>query len=762
MNKIGKYNIVGELGRGAMGIVYKAEDPDIGRSVAIKTIHFDASGHRPDLFQAQERFMREARSAGNLSHANIVTIYEVGKDEDFSYIAMEYVEGPSLEDLIDQGKKFSIEEITSLSGQIGDALDYAHRKGVIHRDVKPGNILLDQEGKPHLVDFGIARLTTSNLTQTSTVIGTPSYMSPEQITGKTIDGRSDIFSLSVILYELLTGQKPFRGDDITTVMYKIVNENPPAIKEFGKDIPAGLDYILRKALAKEPESRYQTGRELYSDLLNHSRLADVQYQEEPARIEKALEQEFAAAEPPEARRRKPLLFLLIAMMAVVITAIALVYQNYFKSRSYSGGKGGVVTSREPQKREELETRSQKQQIVPLAKPKIEKEEEKHVIPPEDTNKRPPKEIKEEQQVIPEIKDDLPVEKPPEKPPKDEGLKEKIPPKYIMGRGDYEDAALSAILEKDRRRVEKLLEDGFRLHPNSAKLWSVRALYYLHSNDIPDHMELALKSAKQALNLDGDEPQCYAVLKIVYMEINDGQDIDEFYDIEDDVAAQHSEYYIVMGEFYEKVKMFSDATEYYLSYLIFEPTHRDAKKARQRMTELTIASIIKETPAEVRNKQPIYTQQEAVDLAWDAIGNRDVDKLFGILKNSIYHYPRSDRLWGANAAFYLMQKEAWAEEEALKCSNIALALNPSNPNNSTDLGWVYQLKFLDYEAAFFHYKNAESLGFKSYELYYNLGFCADQLMEIDSAIKYYTRFLEVAPNDERAPKAKSRIRALREY
>jgi len=724
MKKIDKYNITGELGRGAMGIVYKAEDPDIGRALAIKTIRFDAPGQRPDLLQAQERFMREARSAGNLSHANIVTIYEVGKDKDFSYIAMEYVDGKSLEELMASRHKFSQEEIFSLLRQIGEALDYAHRKGVVHRDVKPGNILLGQDGKPHLVDFGIARLSTSNLTQTSTVIGTPNYMSPEQITGKTIDGRSDIFSLGVILYELLTGQKPFKGDDITTVMYKIVNEDPPAIREFEKSIPGGLEYVLRKALAKTPESRHQTCEELFIDVRNHKMYEDIQLPSEPVKAERIIEPEYAPPHPPKERSRKPLLFLLIAMMAVVITVIVVVFLNYSQSRSYSGGKGGVVTPVVPPKTDEIVSRRKEQEIRPEKKDPeiIAKKKNEHL----------------------------------------NRVKTKPRPDPVKSREDYENAALAAIVEEDREKVERTLDAGFRHYPKSAKLWSIRALYYLFSDDIPNHEELALKTAKYALSLDGDEPQCYAVLKSVYEEINNGQNINEFKDIENAVAAKHPEYYIAMARSYEKWEMESDALIYYWLYLRAEPTHRNAEEARKRVAELSIEHTKLEMPRELRNKKPPLTEKDAVKLAWDAFKKRDKGRMLQILQDSIYYYPESDRLWAAYSTYFFMYDRPEADLQALKYANIALALNPRNPENSSGLGWIYQLKFKDYATAYFHYKKAESLGLKKPELYYNLGFCADQLRDRNSAINYYTRFVQTAPNNKRVPQAKSRIKALRGY
>jgi len=326
--KIGKYSIVGEIGRGAMGIVYKGVDPIIGRTVAIKTIRFDTLGQGTERDIAQKRFLREAHSAGNLSHPNIVTIYDVGEDQGLSFIAMEYVDGSSLEELMHVRQKFSLDEILRLIEQVADGLESAHKKGVVHRDIKPANILIDSEGRPRIVDFGIARISTSTMTQTNMIMGTPYYMSPEQISGRKVDHRADIFALGGILYELLTGQKAFPGDSLTTVIYKIMNEEPSPVRTFQKNLPEGLDYIVSKALAKAPEERYQSCREFIHDLRHYSQLKAPAPSPRQAEAVLPAPRLFIREPRPEVVRpeshRKTLVIILAAMLAVTAIVIGVI------------------------------------------------------------------------------------------------------------------------------------------------------------------------------------------------------------------------------------------------------------------------------------------------------------------------------------------------------------------------------------------------------------------------------------------------------
>jgi|GEM_PF-1563482 len=257
MNTIGKYQIIEELGRGGMGVIYKALDPDIHRTVAIKVIRNELlAGSGPQSGKALKRFMVEAQAAGRLTYPNIATIYEVGRHEDRTFIVMQYIAGQSLRKCLDGGRTFSAEEVAALAVPICQALDYAHRSGVVHRDIKPDNILLDEDGKPYLVDFGIATIESVDVTKTSTVLATPAYQSPEQVLGESIDFHSDIFSLGIVIYEMLTGRRPFAGQNSTTVAMKIVKEEPPEIVPKEGVLPEGFAGVVLRALAKRPEDRW--------------------------------------------------------------------------------------------------------------------------------------------------------------------------------------------------------------------------------------------------------------------------------------------------------------------------------------------------------------------------------------------------------------------------------------------------------------------------------------------------------------------------
>src|SRR5438067_1145994 len=276
VTKAGRYEIVGELGRGAMGVVYKAMDPVIGRTVAVKTIRLSEEGtglSRPELLT---RFQTEARAAGLLTHPNIVVVFDAGEEDGLYYITMELVEGKSLQALLDDGHAFPLPRTLRIMEQTCSALQFAHERNVIHRDIKPANLMLTADDTVKVTDFGTAKiLQFGTVSQTSHVMGTPSYMSPEQVKGRAVDGRSDIFSLGVMLYEMVTREKPFPGQNITTVIYKIVNEEPVPPKRVDPSIHAGISAVVMKALAKDPERRYQSCREMLEDLRNYRALANT-------------------------------------------------------------------------------------------------------------------------------------------------------------------------------------------------------------------------------------------------------------------------------------------------------------------------------------------------------------------------------------------------------------------------------------------------------------------------------------------------------
>ena len=274
LSKAGRYEIVGELGRGAMGVVYKATDPVIGRTVAVKTIKLSAEGtglSRPELLA---RFQTEARAAGVLTHPNIVVVFDAGEEDGLYYITMELVEGRSLQALLDDGHSFPLPRVLRIMEQACSALQFAHERNVVHRDIKPANLMLTGDDTVKVTDFGTAKiLQFGTVQQTAHVMGTPSYMSPEQVKGRAVDGRSDIFSLGVMLYEMVTGEKPFPGQNITTVIYKIVNEEPVPPKQVDPSIHAGISAVIMRSLAKDPDRRYQSCREMLEELRNYRSLS---------------------------------------------------------------------------------------------------------------------------------------------------------------------------------------------------------------------------------------------------------------------------------------------------------------------------------------------------------------------------------------------------------------------------------------------------------------------------------------------------------
>lgn len=264
---LGRYQIEKELGQGAMGVVYLGKDPKINRQVAIKTMNLSDEFDADELVEVKARFFREAESAGRLNHANIVAIYDAGEEQDLAYIAMELLKGYDLDKHIKPDTLLPLETVIDIGIKAAEALDYAHSENIVHRDIKPSNIMYNPEdGVAKITDFGIARITDSSKTRTGTVLGTPNYMSPEQCMGKHVDGRSDLFSLGVVLYQLVSGELPFAGESMATLMYSIVNDSPVDIKKVKPDVPPTLRKVIHNAMGKKIDKRYQTGKKMAQHL----------------------------------------------------------------------------------------------------------------------------------------------------------------------------------------------------------------------------------------------------------------------------------------------------------------------------------------------------------------------------------------------------------------------------------------------------------------------------------------------------------------
>ena len=274
MEEVGRYQIDAIIGEGAMARVFKAYDPKIDRTLAIKLL----KTHLLTDEEYRVRFFREAKGAGILSHPNIVTVFDVGEEDNHPFLAMEWVEGTTLADILKQGRKFTPKEVVEIGIQLARALDYAHKKGIVHRDVKPGNIMLVKESLTvKVADFGICRINEADTqrqgqqTQMGDVLGTPHYMSPEQVLGEKVDSRSDLFSAGVVLYQLLTGALPFDGDSLISVAFKITKSDPPSIDKLRPDLPLSLRRVIDRALKKQPDKRYQTGEEFAQALIGVAR-----------------------------------------------------------------------------------------------------------------------------------------------------------------------------------------------------------------------------------------------------------------------------------------------------------------------------------------------------------------------------------------------------------------------------------------------------------------------------------------------------------
>jgi len=352
MHQLGRYEIVAELGRGAMGAVFRARDPRIDRTVAIKTIAVPA-GAANDFEHYRQRFFREAQAAGRLSHPGIVTIYDVGEDEaaHTPFIVMECVEGKSLDRLVAEAPSGALPRASAMElvRHIAEALDYAHGQGIVHRDIKPANIMVTAAGQPKIADFGIAKLALAETTMPGQVVGTPAYMSPEQLNGKGVDGRSDLFSLGVIAYWLLTGVKPFDGDTLTEICVQVVTKDPAPPSQVTPGITQDHDYVLGRALAKDPALRYQRGSEFAADFedLRAGNKPRSRSQQEPTQSAPRLDRTVqlppnaasvavapasqAVAAKGQSRRRKLLIYALAAVI-LLLTGVGLLAVSLNRSR----------------------------------------------------------------------------------------------------------------------------------------------------------------------------------------------------------------------------------------------------------------------------------------------------------------------------------------------------------------------------------------------------------------------------------------------
>ena len=343
MTQVGKYNILEQIGEGAMGVVYRAMDPILNRPVAIKVMN-DGLAQDDAL---RERFLREAQAAGSLQHPNVVTIYDFGETDGHLFIAMEYIQGADLEHLLRHHAPLSLAAKLDIMIDVLNGLSYAHRRGIIHRDIKPANIRVDEDGHARIMDFGVARLSTSNLTSTGVMMGTPNYMAPEQISGEQVTSSVDLFSAGAVLYELLTNAKPFSGDTLHSVLFKIVSDVPVEIRELNPELPPALNDVVNRALAKSPSERYRNAAEMANAL------QAVRAPLGPARLSKTVSQRVSIEKGLQAQREKALReqrdrymkvggSVVVALLVIAIGAFALMRPR--TARAPGGSSAGAVAA----------------------------------------------------------------------------------------------------------------------------------------------------------------------------------------------------------------------------------------------------------------------------------------------------------------------------------------------------------------------------------------------------------------------------------
>ena len=349
LKQLGRYKITGILGRGAMGTVYQAHDPLIEREVAIKAISC-AGLKREEAEEFEQRFFREAKSAGQLNHPSIVTIHDIGRSGELSYIAMEFLVGRSLRDILDTHVSLPVERIVQIAAEIADGLAFAHARGIVHRDIKPGNIMVLDNGSVKITDFGIAQLPSSSLTLIGTAMGTPKYMSPEQVNGRKADGRSDIFSLGAVLYEMLTGRPPFSGAELNAILYQVLNGAPPLPSSINPALPTGFDRIVARAMAKDADKRYANAAEMASDLRKVRQLPGLLQTptESPPSAPKVSAAGVSATEFADTvvTRPRPRPTRAVALLIALSVVIALLAAGVFILRSMTADKN-VTRSTQP-------------------------------------------------------------------------------------------------------------------------------------------------------------------------------------------------------------------------------------------------------------------------------------------------------------------------------------------------------------------------------------------------------------------------------
>ncbi|NMB99500.1 MAG: serine/threonine protein kinase [Thermoanaerobaculaceae bacterium] len=433
--KIGRYEILDKLGQGAMGVVYKARDPNIGRIVALKTMTHSANLPEEQRKEYAKRFFREAQSAGALQHPNIVTIYDMDEDDGIPFIAMEYIEGKSLSKIIEEKGQMPVLEAVSIIKQVAEGLSFAHEKGIVHRDIKPDNILVDRNGRAVVTDFGIAHLEESNLTRTGEVLGTPFCMSPEQILEGKLDRRSDLFSLGVVFYLMLTGRRPFKGETISSICYHIVHTVPDPLPQ-DSSIPMPLLSILHKLLEKDPDKRYSNGKELISDLEKIQNLTVKQTEEtlNAPQKEKAVPQpppppkiapkqtpKVPAPQPVTPEKKKKSSFALIAVLGafvVVIGLAAILGGGYYLYKKGVLFPPNTETTEQQKENPDVGTKTQPPGDTTIEQKKEDTIPQKQIIP----DNPPP--VKKEK---PQKTEEKPPTKPPEEPKTNDTVTPPPPP-----------------------------------------------------------------------------------------------------------------------------------------------------------------------------------------------------------------------------------------------------------------------------------------------------------------------------------------------